>query len=44
MEKQVLFTDNSGAIELSELEVQDIDNLTDWKLAEMKHRLNALDS
>jgi N-acylneuraminate cytidylyltransferase len=39
--KQVLFTDNSGAIELSELEVQDIDSLTDWKLAEMKYRLIA---
>ncbi|WP_345157117.1 pseudaminic acid cytidylyltransferase, partial [Pontibacter saemangeumensis] len=39
LEKQALFTDNTGAIELSELEVQDIDNLTDWKLAEMKYRL-----
>lgn len=34
-----LFTLNSGAIELSELDVQDIDNLTDWKLAEVKYRL-----
>ncbi|EKC56110.1 CMP-N-acetylneuraminic acid, partial [human gut metagenome] len=24
---------------VSELEVQDIDNLTDWKIAEMKYRL-----
>ncbi|WP_161891084.1 pseudaminic acid cytidylyltransferase [Pontibacter russatus] len=39
LEKRALFTDNSGAIELSELEVQDIDNLTDWRLAEMKYRL-----
>lgn len=39
LEKQVLFTDNTGAIELSELEVQDIDNLTDWKLAELKYCL-----
>ncbi len=37
----VLFTDNTGAIELSELEVQDIDTLTDWKLAEMKYSLMA---
>lgn len=34
-----LFTDNSGAIELDELEVQDIDNETDWKLAELKYKL-----
>jgi len=24
---------------ISELEVQDIDNLTDWEIAEMKYRL-----
>ncbi|NEM98993.1 pseudaminic acid cytidylyltransferase [Pontibacter burrus] len=34
-----LFTDNSGAVELDELEVQDIDNETDWKLAELKYKL-----
>jgi pseudaminic acid cytidylyltransferase len=34
-----IFTANSGSIELSEDEVQDIDTLTDWKLAEMKYRL-----
>ncbi|MFD2999158.1 pseudaminic acid cytidylyltransferase [Pontibacter toksunensis] len=39
MEKQKLFTNNSGAIELNELEVQDIDNLMDWKLAELKYNL-----
>ncbi len=39
-EKQVLFTDNTGSIELSELEVQDIDNETDWQLAELKYKLN----
>ncbi|GAA4430941.1 pseudaminic acid cytidylyltransferase [Pontibacter saemangeumensis] len=39
LEKQALFTDNTGAVELSELEVQDIDNLTDWKMAEMKYKL-----
>ena len=39
IEEQVLFSSNSGALELNELEVQDIDNLTDWKLAEMKYSL-----
>ena len=34
-----LFTENSGSIILSELEVQDIDNLTDWSLAELKYQL-----
>lgn len=33
-----LVTDNTGAIPVSELEVQDIDNLTDWKIAEMKYK------
>ncbi|PTX19978.1 N-acylneuraminate cytidylyltransferase [Pontibacter mucosus] len=34
-----LFTGNSGVIELSELEAQDIDSETDWKLAELKYKL-----
>lgn len=34
-----IITDNTGGIIISELEVQDIDNETDWKLAEMKYRL-----
>ncbi len=34
-----MFTDNSGFIEVSELEVQDIDNETDWRLAEIKYKL-----
>ena len=33
--------DNTAPIVLSELEVQDLDTLTDWKLAEMKYRLIA---
>lgn len=37
--KKKLYTDNSGAIILNELEVQDIDNETDWKLAELKFQL-----
>ena len=34
-----LFTNNSGAIVISELEAQDIDTETDWKLAEIKFKL-----
>lgn len=34
-----LFTKNTASIILKEDEVQDIDTLTDWKLAEMKYRL-----
>ncbi len=32
-----MFTENSASIVLSELEVQDIDNETDWKMAELKY-------
>jgi pseudaminic acid cytidylyltransferase len=39
LEKQKLFTDNTGAVILSELQVQDIDNETDWKIAELKYSL-----
>ncbi|NDK55514.1 pseudaminic acid cytidylyltransferase [Pontibacter fetidus] len=39
MSQKALFTENSGAVTLEELEVQDIDNLTDWKLAELKYKL-----
>lgn len=34
-----LLTANSGAIIISELDGQDIDNETDWKLAELKYKL-----
>lgn len=34
-----LMTNNTGAIEVSELKVQDIDNEVDWKLAELKYGL-----
>lgn len=34
-----IFTDNSGVIVFDENEVQDIDTLTDWKLAELKYKL-----
>lgn len=39
MQKQALFTDNTGAVELNELQVQDIDTLTDWEMAEIKYKL-----
>ncbi len=32
-------SENKGAFEISELEAQDIDNETDWKLAELKYKL-----
>jgi len=34
-----ILNDNCGSIVLSDLEVQDIDNETDWKLAELKYSL-----
>lgn len=34
-----LYTDNSGAVIVSELDAQDIDNLSDWKLAELKYKM-----
>jgi pseudaminic acid cytidylyltransferase len=37
--KRQLYTDNTGAIILDELEVQDIDNLIDWQIAEVKYKL-----
>jgi N-acylneuraminate cytidylyltransferase len=37
--EKVLFTENSGIIELCEMEVQDIDTENDWKLAELKYKI-----
>lgn len=34
-----IVTENTGGMIISELEMQDIDNEIDWKLAEMKYRL-----
>jgi N-acylneuraminate cytidylyltransferase len=34
-----LWTDNTGALKLSNIEVQDIDNETDWLIAELKYQL-----
>ncbi|MDA3799810.1 MAG: pseudaminic acid cytidylyltransferase [Kiritimatiellae bacterium] len=39
IEKEQLFTNNSGAYVIDELNAQDIDNETDWKLAELKYKL-----
>ena len=37
--KQKLLTELTGHIEVSEMEAQDIDNLVDWKLAELKYKM-----
>ena len=34
-----LWSENTAGLVLSELEVQDLDTLTDWALAEMKYEL-----
>ena len=38
-EKKQIFTDRMLSIEMQETEVQDIDNETDWKLAELKYQM-----
>ena len=37
--EQTLFTSNSGAIIINELEGQDIDNFADWETAEIKYKI-----
>ena len=37
--EKTLFMKNSGVIELSEMEAQDIDTIEDWKLAELKFKM-----
>lgn len=39
LEKKRIFTDKTISVEMPETEVQDIDNETDWALAELKYRL-----
>ena len=39
LENKKLFTNNSGGLILPEIEVQDIDNYEDWKLAEIKFKI-----
>ena len=44
LDQKRIFAKNTGGIELSELEIQDIDNETDWAIAEMKYKIiNKLD-
>ncbi len=38
--KKKLWTDNTGAIILSDMEAHDIDNEEDWKIAEFKYRVH----
>ncbi|MCC9137757.1 pseudaminic acid cytidylyltransferase [Pontibacter silvestris] len=40
LQNKTIIGSNAGAVELDETEVQDIDNLTDWKLAELKYQLS----
>jgi len=39
LDKKVVFTGNSGAIVLSDMEVQDIDTPEDWEIAEFKYKV-----
>ncbi|MDR2038362.1 MAG: pseudaminic acid cytidylyltransferase [Bacteroidales bacterium] len=39
LKEKKLFGNNSGGIFIDETEGQDIDNITDWKLAELKYKL-----
>jgi pseudaminic acid cytidylyltransferase len=39
MKSKRLLTSNTGGVVISELEAQDIDTKTDWKLAELKYQL-----
>jgi N-acylneuraminate cytidylyltransferase len=39
LKSKQLITDNTGYVELSEIEAQDIDNHEDWTLAELKYKL-----
>jgi pseudaminic acid cytidylyltransferase len=38
LEKKLLNTDNVGAIEISDMEAHDIDNPSDWEIAEFKYQ------
>jgi pseudaminic acid cytidylyltransferase len=39
LQEHTIFTSNTGSIVISELEAQDIDTETDWKLAELKFKM-----
>jgi N-acylneuraminate cytidylyltransferase len=38
-EQKKIFAKKSGGIELNEMEIQDIDNESDWKIAEIKYKI-----
>ena len=40
LQNKTLMTENVCGIIISELEGQDIDNLTDWRLAELKYQMS----
>ena len=42
LKEKKLVLNKATAMEMSELEVQDIDNESDWNLAELKYRLSVL--
>jgi len=44
LEKKLLWTDNTGSIVLSELEAQDLDDVSDWEMAELKMKLKSTDT
>lgn len=39
LQKKQIFTDRTLSIEMPEMQVQDIDNETDWELAELKYKM-----
>lgn len=39
LETKKLYSEDSGSVKLNQMQVQDIDNLVDWQLAELKYRL-----
>jgi N-acylneuraminate cytidylyltransferase len=39
LKSERLWTENSGGFEISEMACQDIDNESDWQLAELKYRM-----
>lgn len=39
LQKKQIFTDRTVSVEMPEMQVQDIDNETDWKLAELKYEM-----
>lgn len=41
LQHKKLLTDNTGHVVLSEMEAQDIDNSSDWELAELKYQLKS---